>query len=121
MRFFRPLVCVAFFIGAVTPLIAQDTPTEREAARDVLQKLATLQRTVGVTTWATRLAAPDAVRDRVAARAKALMDGELLAMADDITKHPEIGFDLGDWGGKAVHLATTQRSSTNGTSSEKSP
>ncbi len=104
MRLFRPVACAAFFLAAVTPLRAQDTPTEREAARDVLQKLATLQRTVGVTTWATRLAAPDAMRDRVAARAKALMDSELLAMADDITKHPEIGFEetrsvkiLTDW------------------------
>ena len=74
------------------PLGAQDTPTEREAARDVMQKLATLQRTVDVTGWTTRLAAPDAVRDRIAARAKALMETELLQMGDDITKHPEIGF-----------------------------
>ena len=38
------------------------------------------------------LIGPDAKRDQVTARAKELMDKELLAMADDITHHPEIGF-----------------------------
>ena len=86
------------------PVAAQDTPTERAAAADVLAKMAMLQRTVDVAGWTTRLSAADAVRDRVAARAKALMDGELLAMADSITRHPEIGFQetksvkiLTDW------------------------
>ena len=92
MRFPRLLVLAAIAATCSLTTHAQDTPYEREVARDVIAKLATLQRTVDVTGWATRLAAPDAVRDRIAARAKALMDGELLAMADDITRHPEIGF-----------------------------
>ena len=92
MRFRHPLALLV--LGAVAAHVAhaQDTPTERTAARDVLAKLATLQRTVDVAGWTTRLSAPDAVRDRIAARAKALMDGELMAMSDDITRHPEIGF-----------------------------
>jgi len=36
--------------------------------------------------------ARDARRDAVIARAKDLMDRELLAMADDITRHPETGW-----------------------------
>src|SRR5439155_13259656 len=39
------------------------------------------------------LTAANAERDRVVARAKELMDKELLAMADDIATHPEIGFE----------------------------
>ena len=104
MHFHRSLATFALFTTAIAPLAAQDTPTERTAAADVLQKMATLARTVDVTGWTTRLAAPDAARDRVATRAKALMDSELLAMADSITRHPEIGFQetrsvtiLTDW------------------------
>jgi len=92
MRLPRTIAFAAFAACSALPLAAQDTPTERTAARDVIQKLAVLQRTVDVSGWTARLSMPDATRDRIAARAKTLMDGELLAMADDITKHPEIGF-----------------------------
>lgn len=104
MRFPSALAVLALFAIAASPVWAQDTPTERTAAAEVLQKMATLARTVDVAGWTTRLAAPDAARDRVAARAKALMDSELLTMADSITRHPEIGFQetksvkiLTDW------------------------
>jgi len=40
-----------------------------------------------------RLTGPNADRDAVIARAKELMDKDLLAMADDIATHPEIGFE----------------------------
>ena len=92
MRHSRSLACLALLFTAAVPLAAQDTPTERDAAKEVLARMAALERTVDVAGWTTKLAAPDAARDKVAARAKALMDSELLAMADDITKHPEIGF-----------------------------
>ena len=36
---------------------------------------------------------PNSARDQVVARTKELMDKELLAMADDIATHPEIGFE----------------------------
>ena len=79
-------VCVA------ATLMAQETPTEREAARDVLRKMAALEQSLDVPQFVQRLTGPDAARDQVVARAKQLMDTDLLALGDDITKHPEIGF-----------------------------
>ncbi len=73
-------------------LAAQETPTEREAARDVLKKMGELEKSVDVSAWVERFTQPNPARDQVAARAKQLMDTELLAMCDDITRHPEIGF-----------------------------
>ncbi|MEP7345746.1 MAG: peptidase dimerization domain-containing protein [Gemmatimonadaceae bacterium] len=73
-------------------LRAQETPTEKGAASDVVKKMASLQRTLDVSSLVTRLTAANPARDAVAARAKELMDTELLAMADDLTKHPEVGF-----------------------------
>src|SRR5213593_48002 len=73
--------------------VAQETPTERDAARSVVRQLDELERSLDVAGMVTRLTGPSAARDAVAARAKALMDGELLALGDDITRHPEIGFE----------------------------
>jgi amidohydrolase len=75
------------------PLLAQDTPTEREAARDVLKKMAALEQSLDVPGLVSRLTGPNADRDRVVARAKELMAKELLPLADDIATHPEIGFE----------------------------
>lgn len=72
--------------------LAQETPTEREAAKDVLQKMNSLERSLETETWVKRMMAPSAARDQVVARAKELMDKELIAMGDEITKHPEVGF-----------------------------
>src|SRR5215475_3811716 len=77
---------------AVMPAFAQDTPTEKEAARDVLKKMAALQQSLDVPGLVAKLTASNDARDRVVARAKELMDKELLAMADDIATHPEVGF-----------------------------
>ncbi len=77
---------------AAAALFAQETPTEREAARDVIKKMDTLEKSLDVPGMVNRLAAPNTARDQVVARAKQLMDTELLAMCDDITRHPEIGF-----------------------------
>src|SRR5215471_15533909 len=71
---------------------AQDTPTEKEAARDVLKKMAALEQSLDVPGTVARLTGADADRDQVVARAKELMDQDLLALADDIATHPEIGF-----------------------------
>jgi amidohydrolase len=73
--------------------LAQDTPTEKEAARDVLKKMAALEQSLDVAGMVVRLTGADADRDQVVARAKELMDKDLLAMADDIATHPEIGFE----------------------------
>src|SRR5947199_2054060 len=71
---------------------AQDTPTERDAARDVLGKMSALEQSLDVPGLVTRLTGPNAERDQVVARASELMDKELLSLADDIATHPEIGF-----------------------------
>jgi amidohydrolase len=86
MRFglLLPLLAVAAF--------AQETPTERDAARDVLKKMDALERSLDVPGWVARFTAPDPARDQVTARAVQLMAVDLLAMGDDITRHPEIGF-----------------------------
>src|SRR3954467_715490 len=72
---------------------AQDTATERAAARDVIKKMTALEQSLDVPALVSKLTAANDARDRVMARAKELMDTELLAMADDIATHPEIGFE----------------------------
>src|SRR5262245_658977 len=85
----------AVVLAAALPAsaLAQDTPTEKEAARDVLKKMAALEQSLDVPGLVARLTAPNAERDAVVARAKELLDKELLALADDIATHPEIGFE----------------------------
>ena len=86
----KPAIISALLLSAVA--LAQETPTEREAAREVLKKMSDLEKSLDVPAWVSRLSAPNPARDQVTARAKQLMDSELLAMSDDITRHPEIGF-----------------------------
>jgi amidohydrolase len=91
VRYLRPLAVLFLLLPAVAT--AQETPTERDAARDVLKKMATLEQSLDVPGWVAKLAGtPNPARDQVVARAKELMDTELLKMADDIATHPEIGF-----------------------------
>ena len=88
---------IAASLGAVlimhsSPAPAQETPTERDAAREVLKKMDTLEKSIAPAEWVSKLTGPDTARDQVVARARELMDKELLALADDITRNPEIGF-----------------------------
>ncbi len=76
----------------VTPLLAQETPTERQAASDVLRKMDALEKSLDIPDLVTHLTASNAERDQVVARAKQLMDTEMLALGDEITRDPEIGF-----------------------------
>lgn len=93
LKYNEPLMkTLALAIFAVA-LSAQDTPTEREAARGVVIKMSDLEKSLDVPTIVERLSAGNPARDQVAARAKELMDKELIAMGDDITRHPEIGFE----------------------------
>jgi amidohydrolase len=91
----RTLVALICFIAIAVPATAlvQDTQTEKEAARDVLKKMDALEKSLDVPALVARLTGPNAARDQVVARAKQLMDTELLALADDIATHPEIGFE----------------------------
>jgi amidohydrolase len=84
--------CFYVALLSVTAL-AQETPTERDAARDVLARMSSLEKSLDVPTIVERLTANNPARDQVVARAKELMDKELTAMGDDITRHPEIGFE----------------------------
>jgi len=88
----RFILALAFLSFAV-PIFAQDTDTEKAAARNVLRKMNELEQSLDVPGIVTKLTGSDAERDAVVARAKELMDKELLAMADDIATHPEIGFE----------------------------
>jgi amidohydrolase len=85
----------AGLLYTVLPLsvFAQETPTERDAAREVLRKMSELEKSIDVPTLVERVTANNPARDQVVARARELMDKELLAMGDDITRHPEIGFE----------------------------
>jgi amidohydrolase len=83
-------MAAALLAGA---LFAQDTPTEKEAAKDVIRKMADLEKSLNVPGWVSRFTVTNAARDQVVARAKQLMDTELMALSDDITRHPEIGFE----------------------------
>ena len=82
------------FLALMFPLAlcAQDTPTERDAAREVLRKTGELEKTLNIPSLTARVTAASAERDKVVARAKELMDTELLKMGDEITRAPEIGF-----------------------------
>src|SRR3954447_20553650 len=87
------LLLTSALLLAPVSVFGQDTPTEKEAARDVLKKMSALEQSLDVAGIVARLTAPDAERDKVVARAKELMDKDLLALADDIATHPEIGFE----------------------------
>src|ERR1043165_5390344 len=86
----RPLTSAVLLLAAVS-LGAQETPMERAPARDVLAKMAALEQSLNVPAIVTKLTAPNPARDAVAARAKELMDKDLLALGDSITRHPEHG------------------------------
>ncbi len=85
----RPLLLL--FVPALGA--AQETPTQRAAASDVVRRMGELHKAVDAATLATRLTTRTSpTRDAVIARAQQLWDSELQAMSDDITRHPEIGF-----------------------------
>src|SRR3982751_1314410 len=87
------LLLTSALLLAPVSVFGQDTPTEKQAARDVLKKMSALEQSLDVPALVTRLTGANAARDQVVARAKELMDKELLTLADDIATHPEIGFE----------------------------
>lgn len=87
-----PFVVLALTFVVAGSVGAQETATEREASKDVLRKMAQLNASLDVPALVAKLIAPNAARDGVVARANELMNRELLALADDITRQPEIGF-----------------------------
>lgn len=86
-------LCAVVALAAIAfPVLGQETPTEREAARGVLEKMAALEKSLDVPAMVARLTTPNPARDQVVARTRELMEKELLALSDDITRNPEIGF-----------------------------
>ena len=71
---------------------AQETATEREAAREILQRMAALQKQLDVPAMVSRYAAANPAREKVVARTRELMKSEMLAVSDDICTHPEVGY-----------------------------
>ena len=84
---------LSIIAAALCAACAQETPTEREAARDVLKKMGALEQSLDVPDMVARLSAANPERERVVGRARELMQNDLLALSDDITRHPEIGFE----------------------------
>ncbi|HET7152111.1 MAG TPA: hypothetical protein VFI60_11930, partial [Candidatus Acidoferrum sp.] len=83
---------VLMVLSFVVPCFGQETPTEREAARDVVKQIGALSQSLVVPAMVAKLSAPDKGREEVIARVKQLTQSELLSMSDWITQHPEIGF-----------------------------
>ena len=88
----RGVFCGAVILVAASGCIAQETPTERDAARSVVKQISELNQSLGVPSRVAKLTAADKGRDEVIARVKQLMQSDLLPMSDWITRHPEIGF-----------------------------
>jgi amidohydrolase len=88
----RSLLALVLLAVLAAPSAAQETPTERQAAREVLAELDRLERSLNIPALVSRLTAPDPERDRVVARVEELWHSELQPMSDWITEHPEIGF-----------------------------
>src|SRR5437773_11053549 len=92
MRSAFPLAAlVVSTLTSRTPALAQETPPERSAAAEAIRRMNGLERSLALPQLVARLTGKDARRDAVVARARELMQRELLAMADDITRHPEVG------------------------------
>lgn len=88
----KVILCGIMTLVAAGLCRAQETETERDAARDVVTAIGELEQTLQVPALVRKLTADDSARDQVVARVKELMNTELLPMADWITRHPEIGF-----------------------------
>ncbi|MFZ0211797.1 MAG: peptidase dimerization domain-containing protein [Candidatus Acidiferrales bacterium] len=86
------ILCGVLALLAGGVCAAQETDTERDAARDVVTQIQQLEQSLDVPAMVAKLTAEDSGRDQVVARVKELMQTELLPMADWITTHPEIGF-----------------------------
>ena len=61
----RLFVLIPFLLTCSSFAAAQDTDTERQAAREVLQKMATLEQSLDVPAMVARLTGDNAARDQV--------------------------------------------------------
>ncbi len=92
MRYLHLILAIAATLLVMPAARAQETPTERDAAREVLKKMDALEKSLELSALVAKLTGLNPARDAVTERAKELMDKDLLALGDDITRNPEIGF-----------------------------
>jgi len=87
----------ALLIGSLpfsSPTRAQTTPTEREAAANVVAAIESLQVRLAPTDLARRITTRrDARRDRMIARIGELWDSEMQGLSDHIGRDPEVGWE----------------------------
>jgi len=89
----RPLLVLSFLLLPL-PLLAQSTPTERAAARDILEEIDELQARLNPTAMAEDLAGrSDATRDGIVRRTTELWESEMQDLSDFIGHNPEIGWE----------------------------
>lgn len=86
------MTCMMVCHVAAPDARAQETPTERAAAKEVLQRMADMQASLDVPGMVAKYTAPNPARDRIVARVDELMTSALLALSDDICKNPEVGY-----------------------------
>ena len=85
-------ITVTLSLGPVA-VTAQSTPTERAAAKGVLEQLEVLQAQLAPTAMAERLVArKDADRDKLLQRVEASWKGGMQDLSDWIGRHPETGW-----------------------------
>ena len=72
--------------------LSQETPTERQAAKDVVARLNAFEKSLNIDQLVAKITAPNVDRDKVVKRARQLMDTEMIQLGDQITRDPEIGF-----------------------------
>jgi len=84
---------VAALCAVPCSVAAQSTPTERQAAKAVLEAIDRLQAELAPTRVATTLATKgDPARDRLLQRVEAHWTGGMEALSDWIGRNPEVGF-----------------------------
>ncbi len=87
-------VVLLLCLTAATPAVAQTTPTERAAARDIIQQIDALQERLNPTQMGQRLAnGSNRDRDGVLARVEELWNTEMQDLSDFIGLNPEVGFE----------------------------
>lgn len=89
------LLAAASALAAAFPadVVAQTTPTEREAARDIVRQIDELQTRIAPSGMAQRLVGGGgADRDRILRRVEQLWASEFRALSDHIGRNPEVGW-----------------------------
>lgn len=87
------LTALSVCSGGLAQLIAQTTPTERAAAREVLREIESLQERLKPLEMGRRLAGRrDRDRDALFARIEELWTSEMQDLSDHIGRNPEVGF-----------------------------